>query len=324
VVLGALLAPTEAALAQAPAAPRWCDLLPRPANAALERVKVESDWFEVYRVSEGVFAFVEPRQFQEAISYLILGSERALMFDTGMGLFPLRVVAERLTALPVDVLNSHTHFDHVGGNAEFDRVLALDTAYTRANARGFAHADVAGEVEPGSFCGGVPQGLDAASYHTRPWKATRLVADGERIDLGSRVLEVFHVPGHTPDAIALLDRTHGLLWTGDSYYDGAIWLYVPETDLDAYERSMARLATLVPELRRLLPAHNTASAEPRRILQARDAIRQVRAGAVKGSAESGGRLVFPFDGFSILTSRRLLEGKKGSDNSGGTGLTTWP
>src|SRR5262245_24054495 len=175
------------------------------------------------------------------------------MFDTGMGLVPLRPVVEQITHLPVEVLNSHTHFDHVGGNAEFDRVLALDTPYTRANARGFGHAAVAGEVEPASFCGAAPRGLDAASYRTRPWTAARRVAGGEPIDLGGRVVEVLLAPGHTPDAIALLDRAHGLLWTGDSYYDGTIWLFVPETDLDAYERSIGRLAALVPALKRLLP-----------------------------------------------------------------------
>jgi glyoxylase-like metal-dependent hydrolase (beta-lactamase superfamily II) len=308
----------------APAPARWCDLLPRPANAALERVAVDSDWFEVYRVADGVFAFVEPLQFQEAISYLILGAERALMFDTGMGLVPLRPVVEQLTMLPVEVLNSHTHFDHVGGNAEFERVLAMDTAYTRANARGFAHAEVAGEVEPGAFCRGAPRGLDPSTYRTRPWSASRTVADGEKLDLGGRVLEVLSVPGHTPDAIALLDQARGLLWTGDSYYEGAIWLFVPETDLDAYERSIGRLATLVPELRRLLPAHNTATAEPRRIREVKDAIRRVRAGGLEGKQEGEGRVVFAFDGFSILTSAPLLAGRKEPGKPGGSGLDSPP
>src|SRR5262245_58261721 len=150
----AMAAPCFGFAQPAPAPARWCDLLPRPANAALERVDVDSDWFEVYRVADGVFAFVEPLQFQEAISYLILGAERALMFDTGMGLVPLRPVVEQLTKLPVEVLNSHTHFDHVGGNAEFERVLAMDTAYTRANGRGLADAEAGGEVEAGAVCWG--------------------------------------------------------------------------------------------------------------------------------------------------------------------------
>ena len=55
------------------APPRWCDLLPRPANAALPRVSVATDWFEVYRAADGVFAIAEPYQFQEVISYLIVG-----------------------------------------------------------------------------------------------------------------------------------------------------------------------------------------------------------------------------------------------------------
>lgn len=302
----------------------WCALVPRAANVALERVKVSSDWFTVYRVEPGVYALVEANQFQEAISYLIVGTTRALMFDTGIGLVAIRPVVEELTKLPIEVINSHTHYDHVGGNTEFDRILAVDLAYTRANQRGFVHADLAGEVAPESFCGGAPAGADTAAFHTKAWKPTGAVADGDTLDLGGRVLEVLHVPGHTPDALALLDRANGLLWTGDTYYDATIWLYVPETDLDAYERSLARLAALVPSLTRLLPAHNTASADPAHLLLARDAIRQVRSGGVKGEEQSGNRIVFRFDNFSILTSKPLLEAKQGDTTRGGSGLTTWP
>src|SRR5262249_40618986 len=150
----------------------------------------------------------------------------------------------RLTSMPIEVLNSHTHYDHVGGNAEFDRILAMDTPYTRANERGFPHSELAGEVAPESFCHGPPPGADTAAVRTRPWRPARIIADQDTVDLGGRVLEIFHVPGHTPDALALFDRAGGLLFTGDSYYDGAVWLYVPETDLDAYDRSMTRLAAL--------------------------------------------------------------------------------
>jgi glyoxylase-like metal-dependent hydrolase (beta-lactamase superfamily II) len=308
----------------APAASRWCDQLPRAANAALEPAPGAGDWFDVRKVEDGIYALIEPRQFQEAISYLIVGTERALLFDSGIGLVPIRPIAERLTRLPIEVLNSHTHYDHVGGNAEFDRILALDTPYTRANAAGFPHLELAAEVAPASFCGTAPAGADTASFRTRPWRPARLVADGDTIDLGGRRLEVLHVPGHTPDAVALLDRERGLLWTGDSYYEGWIWLYVPETDLDAYERSIARLADLAPTLRRLLPAHNTATADPARLRQAGDALRKVRAGLVRGTDQGDNRIVFQFDGFGILTSKPLLAGRRGDQARGGSGLTTWP
>jgi len=303
---------------------RWCDAIPRPANSALPRAEVSSDWFEVRTVEAGVYAILEPNQFQEVVSYLIVGSARALLFDTGLGMMPIRPVVEQLTSLPVEVLNSHTHYDHTGGNAEFDRILALDTPYTRANMAGFPHADLAGEVAPESFCQGPPAGLDTAAYHTRAWSPARTVADGDTVDLGGRVLEILRVPGHTPDAVALLDRQRGLLWTGDTYYEGTLWLYVPETDLDAYDSSMTRLAGLAPSLRRLLPAHNTATADPARLGQALAASRQVRGGSLTGEEQPNGRVVYPFDGFSVLTSRSLLDGKTGDRSRGGSGLTTWP
>lgn len=303
---------------------RWCDAIPRPANSALPRAEVASDWFDVRTVEEGVYAILEPSQFQEVISYLIVGTTKALLFDTGLGMVPIRPLVERLTRLPVEVLNSHTHFDHTGGNAEFDRILALDTPYTRANMTGFPHPDLAGEVAPESFCQRSPSGLDTAAYHTRSWSPVRMVADGDTVDLGGLVLEILQVPGHTPDAVAVLDRQRGLLWTGDTYYEGTLWLYVPETDLDSYDRSMTRLAALAPSLKRLLPAHNTATADPARLGQALAAVRQVRAGGLEGEEQPEGRMVFPFDGFSVLTSRSLLEGKAGDRGRGGSGLTTWP
>ncbi|MEZ4455384.1 MAG: MBL fold metallo-hydrolase [Gemmatimonadales bacterium] len=324
---GALLASSCAAPPPPPvaaAAVPWCEAIPRSANAAFDQVPDTGDWFDVRRVADGVFALIEPNQFQETISYLIVGRDRALLFDTGLGLVPIRPVVERLTDRPVSVLNSHTHYDHVGGNAEFDDVLALDTPYTRANQRGFAHAELAGEVAPAAFCHGAPAEVDTAGYHTRAWTAARRIADGEGIDLGGRTLTVIRVPGHTPDAVALLDRDHRLLWTGDTYYDAAIWLYVPETDLNAYEQSLDRLVGLANGVDRLLPAHNTVSAVPGRLAEALAAFRRVRAGEVAGTEETGRRKVFSFPNFAFLISTPLLEGKQGDAGAGGSGLTTWP
>lgn len=316
-------APTDAITT--PPAATWCAQLPRAANRALARVDVPSTWFEVYRVDDGVFALVESQQWQEAISYLVVGRTGALLFDTGLGMSPIRPVVEALTPLPVRVLNSHTHYDHVGGNAEFGEVLAVESPYTRENQRGFPHENLDSEVVPASFCHGAPAGLDTAAFQTRAWTATRRVADGDTLDLGGRVIEILHVPGHTPDAIALLDRANRLLWTGDTYYDAPVWLFAPETDLDAYERSIARLAQLAPSVTRLLPAHNTAVAEPARLGEMKTAMRAVREGTVKGVAEGGGsQLVFTFPHFAILTTQALLDGTRTAGKAGSSGLKVLP
>ncbi len=316
-------APANNAYAASGAA-RWCDQLPRAVNQALTRVNAGSPWFDVYQVDTGVYALVESQQFQEAISYLVLGTKRALLFDGGIGVVAMRPVIERLTALPVTVVNSHTHYDHVGANHEFRDVLGMDTPYTRRNEGGVPHAALAGEVAAESFCAGAPAGLDTATFHTQPWTVTRRVADGDTVDLGGRVVEILHVPGHTPDATALLDRAHGLLFTGDSYYAGPIWLFAPETNLDAYERSMTRMVALAPTLRRLLPAHNTASEPPSQLAVVAAALRTMRTGGGRRTVQEGSRLLVTVGTVEFMTSQALLDGKRGADTAGGSGLGPLP
>ena len=282
-------------------APDWCSGLPRALYAELDRVDVESDWFEVWEAGDGVLAIYEPKQWQEVISYLVLGADRALLFDTSMGIARISDVVAQLTDLPVTVVNSHSHLDHVGGNAEFSSVVGMDTDFTRARATGLANPRVRGEVAPDALCGPLPKGVTEDNYVSRSWTVTEVATDGHTIDLGGRVLEILHIPGHTPDAIALLDAEAGYLWTGDSFYEGPIWLFAPETDLDAYAASIARLAGLVPELTRLIPAHNTPVADPIRLIELRDAFSAVRDGTLEGTRSgSGERVEYDAGAFSIL------------------------
>ncbi len=280
----------------------WCRQLPRPEYKALERVPVRSEWFEVYRIRPGVFALYEPHQAEEVISYLIVGSRQALLFDTGMGIAGIHAVVRQLTKLPVVVLNSHTHYDHVGGNREFSRILGMDTAFTRERAaKGYFNEVMRVEVSPENLCGPLPKGFDAGAYHVPPFRIARTVRDGTVLDLGGRKLEVIAVPGHTPDSIALLDRANRLLFTGDTFYVGPIWLFEPETDLAVYARSTARLASLADAVDVLLPAHNTPAASPANLVKLRDAAQAIAAGALKETSRQNGRRRFQFDGFSVLT-----------------------
>jgi len=266
----------------------------------MRRVPSADPWFEVYQVMPNVFAIYEPHQAEEAISYLILGQTRAALFDTGLGIGDIKKVVTALTSLPIVVLNSHTHDDHVGDNWEFSDVLGMDTPFTRTNAQGSV-ADAQDELTPGSICGTLPQGFDPKAYSTRAFKITRWIHDGDTVDLGGRVLRILSTPGHTPDSICLLDEANGLLWTGDSYYPGAIWLKRPETDLDAYDRSMARVAALAPRLRLVLGSHNAPTAEPSVLAKVVADFRAVRAGRVKSKPAEDGNVTYDAgDGVSFL------------------------
>lgn len=279
--------------------PQWCRALPRPEYKNLERVPVSDPWFEVYKVAPAVFAIYEPHQAEEIISYLIVGEKRALLFDTGMGISDIRKVTAELTRLPVVVLNSHTHNDHVGDNWRFETVYGMDTEFTRQNARG-SREDAQAEVTPDQICGNLPKGFDPGTYVTRPWKIEAYRHDGDRIDLGGRSLEIIATPGHTPDAISLLDRAHGLLFTGDTYYPAPIWLFRPETDLDAYRASIRRLAALAPQIKLVLGAHNLPVASPSVLPRLVDAFDAVRAGKIPATPASPGKVTYKVDEITFL------------------------
>jgi len=281
------------------AIPEWCRPLPRPEYKKLERVKVSDPWFEVYKPVPGVFAIYEPHQAEEVISYLIVGEKRALLFDTGMGISDIKKVTSELTGLPIIVLNSHTHDDHVGGNWEFADVYGMDTDFTRKNAMG-SQEDAQAEVTPDQICGALPAGFDRKTYATRPWKITAVILDGDRLDLGGRKLEVVATPGHTPDAIVLIDRGNGLLFTGDTYYPAPIWLFRPETNLVAYAASIRRLAALAPQVKLVLGAHNIPVAAPAVLGQLVSAFDQVQAGKTSPVPDSPGKVLYKVDGFSFL------------------------
>ncbi len=281
------------------AKPVWCKALPRPEYKSLQRIQISDPWFEVYKVAPDTFAIYEPHQSEETIAYLIVGKQKALLFDTGMGISDIHKVVTELTKLPIIVLNSHTHDDHVGGNWQFSTIYSMDTDFSRSNAQGSV-ADAQAEIAPGEICGELPKGFDPKSYRTKPWHISKYVHDGDKLDLGARSLEIIATPGHTPDAISLFDRAHGLLFTGDTYYPAPIWLYRPETDLDAYAKSVARLAALAPQVKIVLGAHNIPVASPSVLVNLPAAFADLRAGNAACKPEGPGKQLCTVRSYTFL------------------------
>lgn len=276
-----------------------CDAPRNPVFAKYEKLDVTDGWFEVYRLPGNTYALHEPRQAERVFSYLIVGEKRALLFDSGFGIGHIDTVVKRLTNVPVMVLNSHTHYDHVGGNYAFTEVLGVDSDYTRKSAEGKPNSLMAEMVSSRLTCPPLPADLKPETYAIRPFRVTSTVFDGQRLDLGGRIIEVLLTPGHTPDAVCLLDRANRQLFTGDTYYPGNLWLFVAETNLDAYQRSMERLAGLASVVDVLRPAHNLPEADPRMLPKVAAALPQARSGRMTFTVRND-RRVYVFDGFSIL------------------------
>ena len=161
----------------------WWQALPRKEWKQYVQVPTTQTWFEVYKVFEGVYAIYEPGQFEEVISYLILGQKESLLFDTGLGIGDIKKLVRELTELPIMVVNSHTHYDHIGGNYQFDSIYTSSSHFAIDNAKGRDHKSVAEFVGEGWIWKSLPEGFDKDEYCIRPFKITNYLDDGDIIDL---------------------------------------------------------------------------------------------------------------------------------------------
>ena len=277
----------------------WPDGLPRPGNQRFEKLESVSPWFEVYLVSEGTFALLEPSHYEEVISYLILGSERGILFDTGMGIANIQDEVARLTGVPVVVVNSHCHYDHVGDNYRYAEVWAFDHDGEIARIeRGKTRDECQHYVEPETYTE-LPEGFDPAEYEIRPAKITKRLQHLDTIDLGGRTLTVHHTPGHSPGSICLLDSQDNLFFTGDAFYPGMMYCHFEDSDFDVYQRSMAYMVGLLPGVSHLCPAHNEAFVPKEALERVQAAFSLIEAGLAPDALDEGAR-VFRFEGFGLM------------------------
>jgi glyoxylase-like metal-dependent hydrolase (beta-lactamase superfamily II) len=235
---------------------RWWDKLPRKIYSSLERVSVSQDWFEVYRVKPDIYVFYEPYQYEEALSTLILGEEKAVLIDTGCGIGNIRKAVEEVTDMPVMVVNTHAHNDHIAQNYLFDEIAMLDHPWSREAQKGLPRSEMAHLIADGMLWKKLPEGFDSENYVVPGFKVTQWFKDGDRIELGNRSLEVLHTPGHTPDSVCLLDREDKLLFTGDMFYTGGIYTYLNGGDIPTFIDSYLRMLEYYDEYDRLMPSHN--------------------------------------------------------------------
>lgn len=279
---------------------QWWDALPRPEWSRYERIAVDDDWFEVYRIMDGIFAIYEPGQFEEVISFLITGTDKALLFDTGLGIGDMRSVVDKLTDLDIIVLNSHSHYDHIGGNYQFETIYAMDTAFTRSHAAGVPHEDLAEFVGRGWLWKPLPEGFAVDAYHGKPFVISKLVAEGDILDIGGRRLEILETPGHAPDAICLLDRKHRILFTGDTFYLAPLYAHLDGSDFADYAKSASRLAGLAGDIDIAITSHNVPIVDGEYMIALGQAFEGIKAGSAEFVITDGNR-EYPFDGFSVIT-----------------------
>lgn len=227
-------------------------------------MQVADQWFEKRSLDDGVTLIWEPYvvPLLRCNIWHVRGRDRDMIIDTGMGVVSLRTFARDILDRPVSAVATHAHIDHIGCHCEFD-----ETIVHRLEADGLRHPDrgtslggagfdpcdiatlhippIAGYAMAGPMITLLPDSdYDLRQYVQRPAQVTREVEDGDVIDLGDRVFEVLHLPGHSPGGIGLWEAATGMLFSGDAVYDGPLLDTLHHSNRQDYHRTMRRLQSL--------------------------------------------------------------------------------
>ena len=204
------------------------------------------DWWRVRTVGDGVTWIDEPhiREFYRCNVWHVRGRDGDMLVDSGMGVVSLRAWVPLVTERPLQAVASHTHFDHIGCHHEFACRLchAAEAGILAEPTRAATLADP--YVTDDIFTCLPPGAYRSTTYRVKAAPATRLVADGDVVDLGDRHFEVIHTPGHSPGGIALWEAATAILFSGDIVYDGELIEDTYHSDAADYHRSMVRLYDL--------------------------------------------------------------------------------
>jgi glyoxylase-like metal-dependent hydrolase (beta-lactamase superfamily II) len=282
---------------------KWWDKLPRPSWSRFKKITQSQNWFEVYEIQPGIFAIYESGQWEEVISYLIVGPRKSVLFDTGLGIGNIKQLVLEISNTEPIVINSHTHYDHVGGNFQFKEIYGTNSEFSEANSKGKSHEEVKEVVSEGSIWKETPKDFKAAEFTSKPFQISKKIQNGFTIELGDRILEVISTPGHSPDSICLLDRKNKLLFTGDTFYPAALYTHVPGSDFNLYAKTAATLSSMTSSVNFLMPAHNETLLPSTYLEKLHQAFVAIQKETARYKDDDEKRQYF-FEGFSVLTKLR--------------------
>jgi len=183
--------------------------------------------------------------------FLLTGSEKALLIDTGMKCPNALELAKELTELPIELLNTHADPDHTSGNKAFDKM------YMNPN-------------ELGNY-----------KFHGGSGKVMS-IQTGDLLDLGDRPLEIIELPGHTPGSVAILDKKKRVLFSGDVLQDSNIFMFGPARNLKQYIESFQNLNPYMEQFDTIYPSHGSFPLKCDIIPQLKDAAEKILAGEGTG------------------------------------------
>ena len=260
-----------------------------------------SDWFQIKEVENDIFIVEEPGYVQ---SYLVNGTTHSALLDTGMGIQNISAAIKPLVRESVSVFNTHWHFDHTGGNALFDEI-GISPLESHLIQRDISSSElsemlnIAFESEDLSL----PPGFNPEGYKISASSATFSIENGQRFDLGDRILEALATPGHTRGSMSFLDHRTRSLFVGDLVYRDTFFVQFEDSDPEEYIRSLEKVLSRAETFDRIYPAHGEYALPEEFLNTVMDAFQKITQGAPPDKIDTTWNEIchrYYFNGFDIL------------------------
>jgi len=202
--------------------------------------KKNSSWFCIEQVDNKTYRIRETKSSQGNISYLIVGDKKALLFDSGSGenqSESMKSLVDSLAGVPIILLHSHFHFDHMGNSNDFSSIAL-------PNLPALSSLLDSNMVLPLSE----KMTLDTTKTSLKIAKILPLNAS---VDLGNREIQIQHTAGHSPYSFCIIDKDRKYLFAGDLAYKGLLRI----NQLNDYQNSLSQLIKTCDSTYQILSAH---------------------------------------------------------------------
>ncbi len=259
-------------------------------------VEIKDSWFTVNQIDNTTFAISEYGHWEQVHSYLLIGEEKAALIDTGLGIDNIKRITDQLTNLPIIVLTTHVHWDHIGSHGEFKNIYVhkdeedwLVNGIKKLSIEQI-RKDVSRDITIPT-----PETFNPDTYKPFQGNPTGLLNDGDEIEIGNRKLTIYHTPGHSPGHISILDNSKGYLFTGDLLYDGTpVYAFFPTTNPVDLTQSLKKISN-IPNVTKIYGGHNTIGLDAILLQEVGNAVEELK----EKDQVRFGTGIHKFKGFSV-------------------------
>lgn len=234
---------------------------------------MRAHWFTVDRIDKDTWMISEYRHPEETHCYLLNGSRRSMLIDTGLGICNIYKEVRKLTDQHVTAVATHIHWDHIGGHRYFPDFYVQREEVKWLSGEFPLTVEMIRKMVV-DRCD-LPEAYDVGTYELFQGKPTGILKDKEEIDLGGRLIEVLHTPGHSPGHMCFWEKERRYLFTGDLVYKGTLFANYPSTNPEDYLESLEKIAALPVE--KLFPGHHSPDIRLEVVVEMRDVFRSMKA-----------------------------------------------